>query len=129
MKKLILIASIFATTLFADQMVMHKSMTKMEDGMTFIQKGYLYNNIELVTQGLNDIESGNKLFTESAMKNYLPENKKHMANIARNQSINIQSAIDAMRKLVDEKQYIKAYEKTTDIMRSCTACHALVRNW
>lgn len=129
MKKLIIIASILVSGLFADQMVMHKSMTKMEDGMTFIQKGYLYNNIELVNQGLNDIEAGNKLFTEKAMTDYLPQNKKHMANTAKNQSINIQTAIDAMRKLVAEKQYIKAYEKTTDIMRSCTACHALVRNW
>lgn len=128
MKKLILIALALSTSLFAD-MVMQKSMTKMEDGLTFIQKGYLYNNVELIKHGMVEIEAGNKLFTSEEMKKFLPENKKHMSNTAHNQSINIQDSLKAMSSLIDKGEYMKAYEKTVDIMRSCTVCHSLVRNW
>ena len=59
----------------------------MEQGMALIQKGFLNNNIELINQGNKLVKDGNSLFAEkSSISQYLPENKKHMANIADNAS-------------------------------------------
>lgn len=130
MKKIALILSVWSSLLLASDIdILQKSMMQMEEGLSMMQKGYLYNNIDLVEKGLQMVEDGDKLFKKDDMKKYLPDNKKHMANIANNSSIRIEDAVQKMRKYLETKEYIKAHMSCAEIINGCTTCHSLVRNW
>ena len=49
LSKLLLIASLATGSILAND-VLHKTMASMEQGMALIQKGFLNNNIELISQ-------------------------------------------------------------------------------
>lgn len=128
MKKLILIAFFGLSVLFADA-TMQKSMNKMENGLSLIQKGFLYNNAELVNLGIKDIESGNKLFGEKEMKDYLPKDKQHMTNQAKLASSKIDEALKEINAHLKNREYMKSHEAFGKVVTACAACHSLVRSW
>lgn len=79
----LLVACTLAFGVANAQDVMQKSMSIMEQGMTQIQKGFLNNNLELIKEGSALVKQGNELFSEKkVIENYLPQNKKHLVNVA-----------------------------------------------
>ena len=112
------------------QDVMQKSMSIMEQGMTQIQQGFLNNNIELVRSGVELVDKGNSLFSEKkVIEAYLPENKKHMINVAVNASKRIALDINILELNLDDKAYINATNAYSDMLNACSRCHSIVRNW
>lgn len=53
----------------------------------FDTEGFLNNNLDLIKDGVKLVKEGNELYSSKELitKN-LPENKKHMANVAENAS-------------------------------------------
>lgn len=126
----LLLSSILLVGALNAQDVMQKSMSSMEEGMTKIQKGFLNNNVELIKEGSMLVKEGNKLFSDTkVIKNYLPEDKKHMANVAANSSKRIALDINVLELNLDNKAYLNAANAYSDMLNACSKCHAIVRQW
>lgn len=131
MKKftLLAVAALFSGSLFAQE-VLTTDMLRSEGGLNNVQKGFLYNSPELVKKGAEQIKQANELFhNQEETKKYLPENRRHMTNIAYNAAKRIDVAIDEMVTYLDANQMIKAQHAYSDIINACGACHAVVRGW
>ncbi|GGD31936.1 hypothetical protein GCM10012288_02320 [Malaciobacter pacificus] len=129
LKKLIIASTLLFAAANAND-VMMKSMSQMENGMIEIQKGFLNNNIELINKGLKSVKEGNALFSdEKVIAQYLPENKKHLVNVAKNAAERITLSSSVLELNLEEKAYINATNAYSDMLNACSRCHALVRNW
>lgn len=106
------------------------NMSQMENGLSNIQKGFLYNAPALIKGGVNDVQKANALFHNMDItKKYLPKDKQHMSNIAFNASKRIDAASSDLLKALNKKEYSKAHQSYSEIVNACTACHAVVRGW
>ncbi|MEZ4692818.1 MAG: hypothetical protein R2837_02155 [Aliarcobacter sp.] len=109
---------------------MQKSMSIMEKGMTQIQQGFLNNNLQLIKDGAKLVKEGNELFSDKkVIASYLPDNKKHMANVAENASKRIALDINVLELNLDDKAYVNAANAYSDMLNACSSCHSIVRNW
>ena len=129
-----LVKLLIATTLFIASAnandVMQKSMSIMDKGMTQIQQGFLNNNIELIKEGTKLVKEGNTLFSDKkVISQYLPDNKKHMANVAENASKRIALDINVLELNLDDKAYVNAANAYSDMLNACSSCHSIVRSW
>ena len=127
--KLLIASSLLAVSLSAND-VMQKSMSIMEKGMTQIQQGFLNNNLELIKEGTKLVKEGNTLFSDKkVISQYLPDNKKHMANVAENASKWIALDINVLELNLDDKAYVNAANAYSDMLNACSSCHSIVRSW
>ncbi|MEA2110651.1 MAG: hypothetical protein U9P71_01250 [Campylobacterota bacterium] len=112
------------------QDVLSTNMTQSETGLTNIQKGFLYNSIEMIKAGATQIKAANKIFhNPEDTKKYLPSNKSHMSNVAFNAAKRINNATDEMLLYIDAKEMNKAQSSFSNIISACGSCHAVVRGW
>lgn len=126
----LLLSSILLVGALNAQDVMNKSMSAMEQGMTKIQKGFLNNNLELIKEGSMLVRKGNELFSDTkVIKEYLPADKKHMANVAAISSQRIALDINVLELNLDNKAYLNAANAYSDMLNACSKCHAIVRKW
>ena len=127
--KLLITTTLFIASANAND-VMQKSMSIMEKGMTQIQQGFLNNNLELIKEGTKLVKEGNTLFSDKkVISQYLPENRKHMANVAENASKRIALDINVLEVNLDNKAYVNAANAYSDMLNACSSCHSIVRNW
>ena len=127
--KLIIAATLFVVTANAND-VMQKSMSTMEKGMVQIQQGFLNNNIGLIKEGTKLVKEGNTLFSDKkVIGEFLPDNKKHMVNVAENASKRISLDIAELEANLDNKAYINPANAYSDMLNACSSCHSIVRNW
>lgn len=105
-------------------------MLNMENGLANIQKGFLYNNIELIQNGVDQVQKQNVIYHDrKVIKSILPENKKQMENLALITSKRIENATEEMKSYLALKQMKKAHNSFSDIVNACTDCHTLIRGW
>jgi cytochrome c556 len=129
MIKILALSALIASGVAADDTLV-QNMHQMENGLSSVQKGFLYNTPELIKSGISDIKKADSLFHDvDATKNYLPKDKQHMSNIAFNAAKRIDTASNKLLKALDKKEYSKAHESYSEIVNACTACHAVVRGW
>ncbi len=127
--KLVLACSL-AFSVASAQDVMQKSMSIMENGMTQIQQGFLNNNLELIKEGASLVKEGNALFSDKkVISKYLPENKKHLVNVAATASERINLDLNVLELNLDEKAFLNAADAYSDMLNACSRCHSIVRNW
>ncbi|RXK00603.1 hypothetical protein CRV02_09520 [Arcobacter sp. CECT 8989] len=131
MKLLKILAAVALTvSISSAQDVMQKSMNIMEQGMSEIQKGFLNNSVELIKSGTAKVREGNKLFSDKkVIAQYLPENKKHMVNIAENAAQRIKLDTNVLELNLENNAYIDAANAYSDMMNACARCHSIVRSW
>lgn len=126
----LLAAGLLSVSLANAQDVMQKSMSMMEEGMTQIQQGFLNNNVKLIENGTKLVNDGNALFSKKELiAQYLPAEKKHLANHASNVSKRIALDVNVLSLNLEERAFIKASNAYSDILNACSSCHAIVRNW
>lgn len=126
----LLLSSVLLVGALNAQDVMQKSMATMEEGMTKIQKGFLNNNVELIKEGSILVKEGNALFSDTkVIKEYLPDDKKHMVNVAANSSQRIALDINVLELNLDNKAYVNAANAYSDMLNACSKCHSIVRQW
>ncbi len=129
MIKTLAITLLLGGSLFASD-VLAVNMAKSENGLNNIQKGFLYNNMALVRNGIKEVRSANEMFHNmDEIKKYLPKDKQHMGNIAFNASKRINNAVDEMEIYLATNEMNKAQHTYSDIINACSACHAVVRGW
>jgi hypothetical protein len=127
--KLIIAATLFVVAANAND-VMQKSMSTMEKGMTQIQQGFLNNNLGLIKEGTKLVKEGNTLFSDKKIiGEFLPDNKKHMVNVAENASKRISLDVNELEVNLDNKAFINAANSYSDMLNECCSCHSIVRNW
>ena len=69
---LLLAGSVYATESLS------ATMSQMENGLNNIQKGFLYNQMSMIKNGVGEIRKANELFHDKkATEAYLPKNKHH----------------------------------------------------
>lgn len=102
----------------------------MEKGMSEIQQGFLNNNVDLIKSGTEKVRKGNELFSDKkVIAQYLPENKRHMVNIAANAAERIKLDANVLELNLENKAYIDAANAYSDMMNACARCHSIVRSW
>jgi hypothetical protein len=105
-------------------------MLNMENGLANIQKGFLYNNMKLIQEGIEQVEKENSTYdNRDAIKSFLPEGKKQMENLAFLSSKRIENAAKEMKYYLSVNQPRKAHNAFSDIVNACTDCHTLIRGW
>ncbi len=110
--------------------VMTKSMNIMQQGIEQVQFGFINNNEQIIREGLKQISKGNAMFSDEAViKKYLPDNKKHMVNVASNASKRIAADATIIELNLDDKAYTKAAEGYADMVNACSRCHGIIRSW
>jgi cytochrome c553 len=126
----ILMAGVLSVSFATASDVMKDSMKLMQDGIEQVQFGFINNNADLIKDGLVMIQKGNDMFSsESVIKRYLPENKKHMVNVAANASKRITADATIIDLNLDDKAYTKAADGYSDMLNACSRCHGIVRSW
>ena len=129
LKHILICSTLILSHVSADD-VIKKSMSIMQDGMTQIQQGFLNNNAQSIQEGINLIKKGNAKFSDPlVIQQYLPEDKKHMINVAENQAKRIALSATVMELNLDNKAYIKATNAYAEMLNACSRCHAIIRSW
>jgi len=105
-------------------------MINMENGLASIQKGFLYNNLDMIKSGVDQVQKENMVYHDrKVIKSILPGNRKQMENLAFITSKRIENAAEEMKSYIALKQMKKAHSAFSDIVNACTDCHTLVRGW
>ncbi len=128
--KTLVFLALFGSALMAADDTLAVNMSHSENGLSNIQKGFLYNSEPMIRNGIKEIRSANEMFAslDETVK-YLPKDKQHMKNVAFNAAKRINSAVDEMEIYLAQKEMGKAHHAYSDIVNACTACHAIVRGW
>lgn len=105
-------------------------MLNMEQGLASIQKGFLYNNIDMLKDGVSVVQKENMIYHDrKVIRSILPEHRQQMENLALITSKRIENATEEMKTYLALKQMKKAHNSYMDIVNACTDCHTLVRGW
>lgn len=112
----------------SDSMIVE--MKNMRDSMHQINDGFFYNQKGEILEGLTKLKKSNAIFGSQAdVKKHLPKKVQHMSGISYNTVKRVNSYIDEMKVYIDNNQFGKAANSYTNILNSCTSCHAIVRGW
>ncbi len=126
----ILTAAVLTLSVASAEDVMKKSMSVMTEGMSQIQQGFLHNNLELIKSGAKLVKDGNTMFSDKkVISAYLPNEKKHMVNVAENAAKRIDLDVSILELNLEGKAYINAANAYSDILNACARCHSIVRSW
>ncbi len=129
MIKMMALAALLGSAAMANE-TLALNMSQMENGLSNVQKGFLYNAPVLIKGGISEIQKANAVFHNAdATKKYLPKEKQHMSNIAFNAAKRIDASSNELIKALNKKEYSKASQSYSEIVNACTACHAVVRGW
>lgn len=129
--KTYLLSVVASVTIFAGNIPDISSvMAKLEDGLINVQKGFLYNNIELIKVGINQVQKENLIYHDpKAILEMLPKDKKQMKNAAILTSYRIENASKELKEYLRLNQIRNAHGAFADIVVACTDCHVIVRGW
>lgn len=107
-----------------------KTMIGMESGLNNIQKGFLYNNFDLVKYGAEQIMKENVIYHDrKIIKSMLPQGKQQMENIAMITSNRIDNSITELKTYIEINDIRKAQDAFVNVLKACTDCHNIVRGW
>ena len=132
MKKALLISILVSGVLFAKQEVIYpdrmKNMADMETAMATIQKGFLYDNINVVNNGIRDLKKTVK-FTESFIKEGVGDNGINNLVYAQKQAEIITSLADEISVTFAKGAKYSAANNYLLILSKCLSCHQTIRSW
>ena len=130
--KILLSIAVATTVSFAGtaKEINMKAMAGMESGLNNIQKGFLYNNLDLIKHGSKQISEENSVYHDKKMiKSILPKGKQQMENIAMITSNRIDNALSELKTYIELKDMRKAQDSFIHVVKACTDCHSIVRGW
>ncbi|MBT8349342.1 MAG: hypothetical protein HKP62_07855 [Sulfurovum sp.] len=132
MKKALLMSVLVSGALFAQpehfQPDRMKNMADMETAMSTIQKGFLYDNINVVKNGVKDLKRTVK-HTESFMKEGVGENKINNKMYAQKQAVAISNMADEISATFAKGDRYSAANNYLLILSKCLSCHQTIRSW
>ncbi|MGB5505559.1 MAG: hypothetical protein WBM70_02615 [Sulfurovum sp.] len=131
MKKAFLMSVLVSGLLFAGEVIQPdrmKNMADMETAMANIQKGFLYNNANVVKNGVQQLKETVK-FTESFMKEGVGENKINNKMYAHQEAVTISKYADEILVTFKKGDKYSAANNYLLILSKCLSCHQTVRSW
>ena len=132
MKKALLMSVLLSGVLFAQQGHIQpdrmKNMADMEIAMATIQKGFLFDNINVVKNGVKDLKRTVK-HTESFIKEGVGENGINNLMYAKKQAEAISSMADEISTTFAEGDSYSAANNYLLILSKCLSCHQTIRSW
>ena len=132
MKKALLMSVLLSGVLFAQQGHIQpdrmKNMADMETAMATIQKGFLFDNINVVKNGVKDLKRTVK-HTESFIKEGVDENGINNLMYAKKQAEAISSMADEISTTFAEGDSYSAANNYLLILSKCLSCHQTIRSW
>lgn len=132
MNKMLLLSILASTILFAQQEHFQpdrmKNMADMETAMSTIQKGFLFDNVNVVKNGVNDLKNRVK-HTESFMKDGIGKNGINNMMYAKQQAVAISSMADEIVATFEKGDRYSAANNYLLILSKCLSCHQTVRSW
>lgn len=133
MKKIsLLLLLLSGALLFAEQEYIQpdrmKNMEEMETAMSTIQKGFLFDNINVIKNGVKDLKA-RVAHTESFMKDGVGENGINNMEYAKQQAVAISSMADEILSTFEKGDKYGAANNYMLILSKCLSCHQTVRSW
>lgn len=132
MNKMLLLSILASTVLFAQQEHIQpdrmKNMADMETAMSTIQKGFLFDNVNVVKNGVNDLKKRVN-HTESFMKDGIGENGINNMMYAKQQAVAISGMADEILATFAKGDRYSAANNYLLILSKCLSCHQTIRSW
>jgi len=132
MKKALLMSVLLSGVLFAQKEHIQpdrmKNMADMETAMSTIQKGFLFDNINVVKNGVKDLKKTTK-HTESFMKEGVGKNNINTLMYAKKQAEAIASMADEITATFAKGDRYSAANNYLLILSKCLSCHQTIRSW
>lgn len=131
MKKALMISIFASSILFSSEAIQPdrmKNMSEMETAMATIQKGFLYDNVNVVKNGVVQLKKTVK-FTESFIKEGVGENKINNKVYAHKVAEQIDSMADEILVTFKKGDRYSAANNYLLILSKCLSCHQTVRSW
>jgi cytochrome c556 len=132
MKKALVISMLAGSFLFGQQEVIYpdrmKNMQEMETAMSEIQKGFLYDNVNVVKNGVKHLKV-TIAHTESFIKEGVGENKINNKVYAKKVADQIGVMADEILTTFEKGDRYSAANNYLLILSKCLSCHQTVRSW
>lgn len=131
MKKIIISIVLLSGVLFAQGYVhpdRMKNMQEMETALATIQKGFLYNHVYVVKNGVKDLKVTAK-HTESFIKEGVNKEGFNTLVYARKQAKDISVLADKVLADFEKGDRYNAANGYLQILSKCLSCHQTVRSW
>ena len=131
MKKVItsVISLALASSLYAGEVSSSNEMKKMADGMGLIMNGLLYNYLDNVSKGVDEIQAATKDITSHDLKKFLPSDTAYAYKFGEKSFRRINEYANEVKDAMNVKDYEGAFESASLLMRQCNSCHSRVRGW
>ena len=111
--------------LHADRM---HNMQKMETALSTIQKGFLFDNLHVVKNGVKDLKETSS-DTQSYIKDGVNDKGINTLLYAKQQAIQINALSDDILKAFEQGDRYNAANSYLQILSKCLSCHQTVRSW
>jgi cytochrome c556 len=131
MRKALLMSVLASGVLFAEGYIhpdRMKNMADMETAMATIQKGFLFDNINVVKNGVKDLKATTKNI-ESFMRDDVDKNGVNNLMYAKKQAAAISSMADEISTTFAEGDSYSAANNYLLILSKCLSCHQTLRSW
>ncbi len=131
MKKSLLISLLVSSVVFAEGYIQPdrmKNMQEMEAALSLIQKGFLFNNVNVVKNGVKDLKERVK-HTESFIKEGVSKEGINNILYARKQAESITKLADEILKTFEKGDRYNAANSYLETLSKCLSCHETIRKW
>jgi len=131
MKNILLSAVLLSGVLFAQEHIQldrMKNMQNMETALATIQKGFLFNNINVVKNGVKDLKV-TAMHTESFIKEGVNKEGFNTLVYARKQAKDITELADKILLTFEKGDRYNAANNYLQVLSKCLSCHQTVRSW
>ena len=131
MKKALVISMLAGSFLFGQEVIYPdrmENMREMETAMSEIQKGFLYDNVNVVKNGVKHLKI-TIANTESFIKEGVGENKINNKVYAKKVAGQIDTMADEIYTTFKKGDSHSAANNYLLILSKCLSCHQTVRSW
>jgi cytochrome c556 len=131
MKRIIISIVVLSGLVFGQehfQLDRMKNMQEMETALSTIQKGFLFNNINVVKNGVKDIKN-TAMHTESFIKEGVTKEGLNTLVYAKKQAKDIMELADKIEVSFAKGDRYNAAGDYLRILSKCLSCHQTVRSW
>lgn len=104
-------------------------MHDLEYSMGIMQRGFFYNDTDIITKGLKGFKKTYKDFKKYDVMQYIKPSHTLEENVVLSTIKHDEENIIALEKALAKGDILRAAEFQTRIFRSCTSCHAITRSW
>ena len=131
MKKALLLSILASGVLFAQESIQPdrmKNMQDMEAAMSVIQKGFLFDNANVVKNGVKDLKN-RVSHTESFIKEGVNKDGFNTLVYAQKQAKDIAALADEILTTFEKGDKYGAADSYLKLFSKCLTCHQTIRTW